>query len=218
MPNPGHSIWSAVLLMSWYFNMEILVQIIPSYEVQVHCVRPLTEPTAPSPWSRIGISMCRGSNCSGKALHMGDRCNTPFPRTLPLYITAESDGAEPEKIEVRREVRRTTWVARPLHRDVIITFCACERAPSLWLAYPFMLFQAEGRVLVFTTYSAGPTWISRHFQLRYIRIWKLRQRMAQRNQNDEQGEVCENRQLHTPVLETVCLGGWLFFSSMNNGE
>lgn len=31
--------------------------------------------------------------------------------------------------------------------------------------------------------------------------------MAQRNQNDEQGEVCENRQLHTPVLETVCLGG-----------
>lgn len=31
--------------------------------------------------------------------------------------------------------------------------------------------------------------------------------MAQRNQNDEQGEVCENRQLHTPVLETV--PGWL---------
>lgn len=38
--------------------------------------------------------------------------------------------------------------------------------------------------------------------------------MAQRNQNDEQGEMCENRQFHTLVLETVCL----ISLSMNYGE
>lgn len=172
MPEPGHSIWSSVFLMSWYFNVQILVQIILSYEVQAHC-GPLTEPTDPSPWSRTGISMCRDSNYSGKAPHMGDRCNMPFPRTLPLYITAELDGAEPENTELRREVRLTTLVARPLYGDFISTFCACKRAPSLWLAYPFVFFQAKRWILVFTTCSAGPTRISRHFQLRYIRIWKL---------------------------------------------
>lgn len=30
--------------------------------------------------------------------------------------------------------------------------------------------------------------------------------MAQRNQNDEQGAVCEDRRLHTRVLESV--PGW----------
>lgn len=159
--------------MSLYFSVQRLAQIIVSYEVQVHCVRPLTEPTGPSPWSRTGISMCRDSNCSGKALHTGVRCNMPFPRTLPLYLIAESDGAKLGHTELRQEFRLTAWVARPLYRDFISTFRACQRAPSLWLAYPSMFFQAKGRVLVFTTCSAGPTRISRHFQLRYIRIWKL---------------------------------------------
>lgn len=33
--------------------------------------------------------------------------------------------------------------------------------------------------------------------------------MAQRNQNDEQGEVCENRQLHNYSRVGNCVPGWL---------
>lgn len=107
------------------------------YEVQAYCVRPLTEPTDPSTRSRNGTSTYHDSNCSGKVLRMGNWCNMPFPRTLPLHITAKSDGAECGNTESRREVRLTTLVARHMYGYFINTSRTCKRAPPLGPAYPF---------------------------------------------------------------------------------
>lgn len=97
--------------------------------------------------SRNGISICHDSNSSGKVLRMGNRCNMPFPRTLPLHVTAKSDGAECGNTESRREVRLNTWVARHMYGYFINTSCTCKRTPPLWPAYPLNYALSSQRLI-----------------------------------------------------------------------
>lgn len=121
--------------MSWYFIVQTLVQMVFCYEVQVHCVRPLTEPTDPSSPSRNWISICHDSNCSGKILRMGDLCNMPFPLTYLAASHHSQIGWCPMwkyGVETRGQGHH---VGRK--RYFINTLCTCKKAPPLGPAYPF---------------------------------------------------------------------------------